>query len=66
MEPDKVTAGFEPAMTVLQTGALPLGYRAVLSFFMTSHFVVRVLQTGALPLGYVAEYSCCASTAITL
>ena len=25
MEPDKVTAGFEPAMTVLQTGALPLG-----------------------------------------
>ena len=22
----KVTAGFEPAMTVLQTGALPLGY----------------------------------------
>jgi hypothetical protein len=22
-------AGFEPAMTVLQTGALPLGYRAI-------------------------------------
>ena len=29
MEPDKVTAGFEPAMTVLQTGALPLGYVAI-------------------------------------
>ena len=25
----KVTAGFEPAITVLQTGALPLGYRTI-------------------------------------
>ena len=27
-----MTAGFEPAMTVLQTGALPLGYRTILNF----------------------------------
>ena len=27
----EVRAGFEPAMTVLQTGALPLGYRTILS-----------------------------------
>ena len=26
----EVRAGFEPAMTVLQTGALPLGYRTIL------------------------------------
>ena len=28
----EVRAGFEPAMTVLQTGALPLGYRTILHY----------------------------------
>ena len=28
----EVTAGFEPAITVLQTGALPLGYRTIFNY----------------------------------
>ena len=36
-------AGFEPAITMLQTGALPLGYRAILNSKMTPTGIEPVL-----------------------
>ena len=41
-------------ITVLQTGALPLGYCAIFNFFNFWKAVSKELQTIALPLGYCA------------